>query len=667
MPIDSTMILQAAIDYYNQGFCPVILHGRRPDGTCTCSRPDCTSIGKHPRFVGWQQRAAKATIESLTQDITHFPDSNLGLLCGNYSHLTDRQCKWIIAIDEDRRGGVDGRQYLSTLPLTLTAATPSGGHHYVYKHPGKTVKTIAGFLPHIDIRGDKNGQIVVYPSKGYSWVNDAQIADFPESFLDSNLARAIRYLAKVPPAVAGQHGHDAAWTAIMHTVKGFDLTESEALLALQEYNLRCNPPWSTSELLHKIRDALASTTIPTGAKLKAKLTVTAGQTASGPEGMICKSDGSVKPLLTNAITLLQDLSVHYDIFANRIMIKDRQWCDADDIALTDKMQAKFRCEWTVQTIATAVQAIAYKNKRHPVRDYLSSLSWDGVLRLPTWLHDYLGVQQTDYSAAIGTKWLIAAVARIFQPGCQADNMIILEGPQGAKKSTSLEALFTKPYFTDQISDIGSKDCAQDLQGKWCIELAELDAMRRADVSRTKAFITRRTDHYRAPYSRHSVDYPRQCIFAGTVNLDCYLTDETGGRRFWPVRVGKINIDAILRDRDKLFSEAVARYKSNEVWYIDTDSAVNSDVKNEQTARYDADAWTDTIAAWLDTQAVKNAIYDQRGPTTGDILHCLDIPVDRWDRSSQMRVARIMRSLGYVSQRLRVNGTRQRIYVPVPPP
>ena len=205
---------------------------------------------------------------------------------------------------------------------------------------------------------------------------------------------------------------------------------------------------------------------------------------------------------------------------------------------------------------------------HPVRDYLTALVWDGISRLDSWLITYLDAEDTPLIRAIGSRWMISAVARIMQPGAKVDHMLILEGPQGGKKSSALKTLAGAEWFTDELAEIGSKDAAQQMRGIWIIEIAELDAISRAEVSRIKAFLTRTTDRYRPPYERYVVEVPRQCVFAGSVNPETYLRDETGNRRFWPVRCGSIDIDALRHDRDQLWAEAVARYRQGAIWWLD---------------------------------------------------------------------------------------------------
>ena len=225
----------------------------------------------------------------------------------------------------------------------------------------------------------------------------------------------------------------------------------------------------------------------------------------------------------------------------------REWVDTDDIALAEWLQLR-GLNAKPTTCAAAVQNFAAARPVHPLRDHLDGLAWDGQPRLDRWLMIYMGVTDTAYARAVGRKWMVQAVARVYRPGCKADHALILEGPQGAFKSTACTVIAMSPdWFADEIADLGSKDSAQDLRGKWIIEIGELSAMRRSEVERVKAFISRCIDHYRPSYGRRSQDFPRSCCFIGTTNADAYLADETGGRRFWPVKIGTVDIDQLRRD------------------------------------------------------------------------------------------------------------------------
>jgi predicted P-loop ATPase len=276
------------------------------------------------------------------------------------------------------------------------------------------------------------------------------------------------------------------------------------------------------------------------------------------------------------------------------------WRDEDDTRLAVWLERHWGLKLSSAQAGSVARMVAQKSSFHPVRAYLQNLQWDGVNRLDTWLSTYFGVADTPYSRAVGAKWMISAVARAFQPGCEVKYMLILEGPQDLGKSAALRGLFGEEWFTDQISDFSKKDASQDLWGKWVVELAELDALLRAEPASTKAFLSRTKDHFAPRYGRRALDFPRQAVFVGTVNENAYLKDATGNVRFWPVRCTRADREGTKRDREQLLAEAVLRYQRGESWWLE-DGEVIAQAREEQEARYVGDAWEEQIAAWIESR------------------------------------------------------------------
>jgi predicted P-loop ATPase len=274
--------------------------------------------------------------------------------------------------------------------------------------------------------------------------------------------------------------------------------------------------------------------------------------------------------------------------------------------------------------------------------------------LGTWLSTYLGAEQNEYTEQVGTMFLIGMVARIFEPGCKFDYMLILEGGQALMKSSACAILAGRRYFSDQLPDITSKEASQHLRGKWLIEVAELNAYSRAAIDHFKAYLVRQVERYRPPWGRKEVHEPRQCAFIGTTNKSRYLRDETGNRRFWPVATGEINLDALGRDRDQLLAEAVALYRSGAHWWPDREFELQT-IAPEQETRFEVDAWEPLIRKYLANEkrtTLQNIAVKVLGFTISNTQMQGEIktPFNRFGPKEQQRVSNILTHLKWEPKR-----------------
>jgi hypothetical protein len=370
--------------------------------------------------------------------------------------------------------------------------------------------------------------------------------------------------------------------------------------------------------------------------------------------LIRSNNGKVLPLLANAITTFRSApewsgALAWDAFAMRVVaVREtpwgavEAWTDQEDRRATEWLQ---RAGILVKVVEAgqAVQTVAKDCAFHPVREYLDGLKWDGIKRIDDWLTLYAGAETTDLNRAVGARWLISAAARVYQPGSKADCCLILEGLQGIGKSTLL-AILGGEWYSDDVADLTTKDAPLGTRGKWILEFAELDTLARVAPSRIKAFISRATDRFRLPYDRRAADFPRECVFAGTVNHSGYLRDETGGRRFWPVVCGKVNLDALRRDRDQLWAEATARYRQGDRWWLDTPELVEA-AEAEQGERYDDDPWEKPIADWLEARTDTSVSEVLTGAIRKNVEH--------WTQADKNRVGRALTRLRWKRYRKRV--------------
>ncbi len=371
---------------------------------------------------------------------------------------------------------------------------------------------------------------------------------------------------------------------------------------------------------------------------------------------------NLMPILTNAVMLLRsnsnDFDLKWDDFSRRVLCRGKRISDADLREIAEWVQRR-QIQAPLHIVRDAVHRVGELNRCHQVKDYLEGVKWDQTPRIDDLLIKLADAPDTRLTRVITSKWLIQAVARIYEPGCQADATLVLEGPQGYRKSTFLRTLCGAAWFKDDLPSIETKDAVLHLQGTWILELAELATLSKSEAATIKRFLTTRCDAIRVPYGQVTNEYPRTCVFAGSVNPggSGYLKDETGARRFWPIEVRKvIDADEVAALRDQVWAEAVHRYKAREPWYV-TDPVVVQELEDAQAERYVGDPWLDIIRDYVDGRpfVTLNELF-RNALNLGD--H------GKWTPTENLRAAKILSHLGWVRFQARVgDGRRESRYRP----
>jgi predicted P-loop ATPase len=372
--------------------------------------------------------------------------------------------------------------------------------------------------------------------------------------------------------------------------------------------------------------------------------------------IIRNANGDPLPILANAVDAIHndpklEGAIFFDDMRQEIMTYDhdeqpRPITDAEVISITKHLQHEGMPKLSVGTVHDAVRLVAGYYRRHPLKEYLDSLVWDGKERLPSFFPDYFATADTEYTRTIGRMMMIAAVKRVYDPGCKCDYAVVLESPQGHNKSTVLSILAGEDYFLDNLPRIDHKDSSSALRGKWIVEIAELAAMRKGEIEDTKAFITRRVEKYRPSYGRLEIEEPRTCIFVGTTNPSGdgrYLQDEEN-RRFWPVKVGFVDLARLRSDRDQLWAEAVHRMKAREQHWPEPEFEARV-FKPEQDARKAVDPWEDPIAHYLERCPEKDRITSAEVATVA-----LGMPARDLDTGKARRIGAVLKKLGWAHKR-----------------
>ncbi len=300
-------------------------------------------------------------------------------------------------------------------------------------------------------------------------------------------------------------------------------------------------------------------------------------------------------------------------------------------------------EFSVDVVHRACLTWGYSNKFNPVADWLDGLEWDGVERMNHWLTTHCQATDDAYTRAAARNIFLGAVGRAMQPGIKLDTMVVLEGDQGVGKS-SIVRILGGEYSLEglPINDLRNKDVVTALLGKWFVELDELDVARKTTAEALKSFLSRTCDRVRMAYARETKDFPRRCVFIGTTNDSSYLKDSTGNRRFLPVRIGKVDLAGLARDRDQLFAEALAAWKAdpNESALV-LPSDLWMEAATRQEERRLADPWEERLEDFVSKEGAAD-FYQ----TTELLEDAIGRDVSRQGQNDWRRVRQVMTRMGW---------------------
>lgn len=676
-----------------------------PTGAHEHKGKPCKTPGKIPVRADWPE----------TRYGAHGEDE---LAPGNYGvalHPGD------LVVDVDPRNFAAGDRPLQRLAAlvgglnSFTVRTGGGGLHIYFRKPADLIIT-QGLREYPGLEFKTAGRQVVGPGslhsgsgKFYEIVKGtpAEVADAPAQLLgilkrtavpfgdlggtgaytnDANTqGRFLAYLQDVAEiSVEGKSGDLNAFRVACH---GRDLGLPPALtfeLMLSDWNERCLPPWDAEELKAKVINAYKFAKGAVGAQHPSTRFEAVAPAPVKPKEEALAWDrtdnGALKKTFNNLMNYLRlpagglhKIFAFNDLTGRVEFVSPAPWHrgrmpvyagvgDNDLKLLKGYLASKHGCEATTTDIEAAVTNVAYHDRFHPIREYLDSLVWDKKPRINTWMKDYLGAVDggyPEYLEAVSRKVLCAAVLRAQKPGVEYHHVVVLEGEQDLGKSATV-AILGGEWASDSPIDPHDRDTVDKMQGRWLIEMAEMETVRKADEDALKAFITRKTDRVRLAYGRSTGEYPRQSIFIATKNPGpdgTYLKDPTGNRRWWPVRLepkadkatglSQIDFKGLQAARNQLFAEAmhVVKTAPGEKLSMDT-PLLKAQAKAVVDQRRAAHEWTESIASWI-------ARCDEKPETRREFLTVKDVYLEalggsdaRLDRRATNSIANVLAAQGW---------------------
>jgi hypothetical protein len=680
MTATTTTNLNEALAYAARGWCVVALHTPQADGSCSCGKSTCDSIGKHPR---WDAQLLPNGLKNATTDPgvvqvwwALWPDANIGIVTGAASGF------WALDIDPQHGGDLSLEQIITqygTLPETVEATTGSGGSHLLFSRPVAGIRNRVKFAPGLDTRGD-GGYIVAAPSlhasgQRYTWrvsPDDAPLADAPQWLLDL-VCPPVR--SPSPGAAqAAMNGHHAALPKRTLTYIVFGAQKGDRNTELYHAAQQCYAAGYTQAETDKLlrpralQDGLADLEIDktiasayqsmyvSGPAQNPQAAQQQASTAAGSTGTAGQPGGPQK--LKYSQMVAQTLaSLGYSFRLN--LCSDT--IEVNDMPITSIVAAQIRTDArdagikSKEIIKDTYTVEAARNAYHPIKDYFNGLIWDGgdhIAELAAAFQSndppvvYADSTTTPLIHVYLHRWLIGVVAKALD--AHQNMMLVLAGPQGIGKSVLSRWLCSSllAYFIEAPINPNDKDTDVRLMNHLLWEVSELDATtRRADVSALKAFITKRVVIVRKAFGEHDTIKPALASLIGTVNESTgFLSDETGNRRFLVASIERIDWAYQTRiNVDQIWAEAVARYRAGEPWMLERPE---SQVQAQQNRLHEAES---VLEGWITEHFYIGASVQTAQMTASEIIDVLrmrhDIRLHGSERAQAMELSRVLAHLG----------------------